>query len=307
MPRGVYKRRKSKGLKAKAKAKKVKRPRWRVDVAAEPFQVTDKIVRGDGKRLFSEKHPTPEEFDVIKWINESDTPKERQLRKAAMHGVLYSGSNMKEDSLLRAAGRIRDQMAEYDANREQLVKEESGSGFNPDVFLNIESRLNANASEKPSNSKSSILTGMPSVTGMGSNPKTLTGQQKVPVLSVVPPASIIAQATAMRYGAYFAPRVDGKRGYGPYNWRDQPIEAHIYIDAAIRHLMQWFDGDDSEIIYDDQGRALDTVSHLAFALATIGILIDARANATLIDDRPTKRSMAASHMLSDHKLARYEK
>lgn len=147
----------------------------------------------------------------------------------------------------------------------------------------------------------------PLVISSNTNPKTLMGDQKVPVLSVVPSASIIAQATAMRYGAFYAPRADGKRGYGPYNWRDQPIEAHIYIDAAIRHLMQWFDGDDFEIVRDEQGRAIDEVSHLAFALATIGILLDAKANGTLIDDRPQNRQMAASHLLNIHKLARYEK
>lgn len=139
------------------------------------------------------------------------------------------------------------------------------------------------------------------------NPKTLASSQKVPVLSVVPPASIIAQATAMRYGAFLAPKVDGTRGYGPYNWRDQPIEAHVYIDAAMRHLMQWWDGDEYEIIRDDEGRAIDMVAHLASALATIGILIDAKANGTMIDDRPQRRQMVASNMLNDHKLPRYEK
>ena len=170
--------------------------------------------------------------------------------------------------------------------------------FRPEEFLNV-SQLN-----KAPSPGSWIQSGI----STESNPKTLTGQQKVPVLSVVPPASIIAQATAMRYGAFLAPRVDRKeRGYGPYNWRDQPIEAHIYIDAAMRHLMQWWDGDDHEIITDDQGRALDCVSHLAFALATIGILLDAKANETLIDDRPRHRQMAASNLIKDHKLARYEK
>lgn len=137
---------------------------------------------------------------------------------------------------------------------------------------------------------------------LASNPKTLTGQQKVPVLSVIPPASIIAQATAMRYEAFFAPRVDGSKGYGPYNWRDQPIEAHIYIDAAICHLMQWWDGDEAKLISDDEGRIIGEVSHLAFALATIGILIDARANGTCIDDRPQVRDKVATGMLHSHNI-----
>lgn len=138
--------------------------------------------------------------------------------------------------------------------------------------------------------------------GLQSNPKTLMGQQKVPVLSVVPPASILAQGTAMRYGAYIAKRADGQRGYGPYNWRDQPIEAHIYIDAAMRHLMQWFDGEDFEIILDDEGQEIARIDHRAFALATIGILIDAEWNKTMIDDRPKVRNQVATQILSAHKM-----
>lgn len=135
-----------------------------------------------------------------------------------------------------------------------------------------------------------------------SNPKTLMGAQKVPMLSVIPPASLIAQGIAMRYGAFLAPRADGTRGYGPYNWRDQPIEAHIYIDAAMRHLLQWQDGDDYEIIRDDSGNEISCVSHLGFALATIGILIDAIENNTCIDDRPKVRRQVATHMLARHKM-----
>lgn len=135
-----------------------------------------------------------------------------------------------------------------------------------------------------------------------SNPKTLMGQLKVPNLSVIPPASIIAQGIAMRYGAFLAPRTDGKKGYGPYNWRDQPIEAHVYIDAAIRHLMQWFDGEDFEHIYNDKGERVDSVSHLGFAVATIGILIDAFQSEKMIDDRPWQKNRVATRMLEGGKL-----
>lgn len=133
------------------------------------------------------------------------------------------------------------------------------------------------------------------------NPKTLIGQDKVPMLSVIPPASIIYQALAMRYGAFLAPRIDGLRGYGPYNWRDQPIEAHIYIDAAMRHLLQWQDGDDCEIVTLEDGTQY-TIPHLGFALATIGILIDAFENETLIDDRPKVRNCVATELFNRHKV-----
>lgn len=190
------------------------------------------------------------------FINQAKTPAERQLRKAAMHGMMYG------------------------AGPETLGK------YTMDPRKEVEA----------------AIPGPPDT-----NPKTLMGNQKVPILSVVPPASIIAQATAMRCGAYLAPRIDGKRGYGPYNWRDQPIEAHIYVDAAMRHIMQWFDGDEFELIRDDEGRVIDEVNHLSFALATLGILIDAKVNGTLIDDRPRNRQMSASNMLNEHKLPRYDK
>jgi hypothetical protein len=121
-----------------------------------------------------------------------------------------------------------------------------------------------------------------------SNPKTLMGKLKMPMLSVVSSASLIHEAHAMQYGAYLAPKKDGTFGYGPYNWRDQPIEAMVYVDAAMRHLMQWVEGE--EVASDS------LVHHLGHAKATLGILLDAIENNTVIDDRPKVRSMVATAM-----------
>lgn len=125
------------------------------------------------------------------------------------------------------------------------------------------------------------------------NPKTLMGRRKVPNLSVIPAASIVIMGAAMRYGAYEAPRLDGGKGYGPFNWREVPIEAGVYIDAAVRHLMQWYDGEE---IAADSG-----VSHLGHAMGAIGILIDAIENNTWIDTRPTQVSQAATRLLEEMK------
>lgn len=130
-----------------------------------------------------------------------------------------------------------------------------------------------------------------------SNPKTLTGQQKVPMLSVIPPTSLIYQAIAMRYGAFIAKKVDGTRGYGPYNWRDQPVEIETYIDAAMRHLLQFQDGDNFETIYDDDGKYVTEVPHLGFAIATLGIIADAIENDVAIDNRPKNRKRVATRLL----------
>jgi len=123
----------------------------------------------------------------------------------------------------------------------------------------------------------------------GSNPKTLMGRLKVPMLSVIPPAALAYFGVAMRYGAYEAPRKDGSHGYGPYNWRDQPVEASTYVDAAIRHIMQFWDGEDI-----DPG---SKVPHLAAAIASLGILIDAIENETCKDDRPAIRKAAVSKVI----------
>lgn len=121
-------------------------------------------------------------------------------------------------------------------------------------------------------------------TSLGTNPKDLLGIKKVPAFSVVPPASLIYEALAMQYGAYLAARADGTLGYGPYNWRDNKVIAHIYVDAAVRHLMSWWDGEEN---------ASDSrVPHLAHAKACLGILIDALESGNLVDDRP-KSGVAA--------------
>lgn len=119
----------------------------------------------------------------------------------------------------------------------------------------------------------------------GANPKTLTGRLKVPVLTVVPAPSIIAEAVAMRYGAFEAPRVDGGKGYGPYNFREKAIEAMTYIDAALRHCMAWVDGEEAA---DDSH-----VPHLWHAKASLGILIDAIERNHWTDNRPTRGTAAA--------------
>ena len=101
------------------------------------------------------------------------------------------------------------------------------------------------------------------------NPKDLLGLKKLPMFSVTPPAALAYLSAAMR---------DGARKYGPYNWREKGVRAGVYVDAAIRHLGAWFDGE--ECANDSK------IHHLAHALACIGILADAIECEQLVDDRP---------------------
>jgi hypothetical protein len=100
------------------------------------------------------------------------------------------------------------------------------------------------------------------------NPKDIFGSAKVSV-SKLPPVAIAHAAHAM---------MDGAEKYGAYNWRDKPVIASIYVDAAIRHILDWWEG---------QEAATDSeVHHLGHAMACGAILLDAQAYGNLIDDRP---------------------
>lgn len=106
------------------------------------------------------------------------------------------------------------------------------------------------------------------------NPKTVLGIVK-PSLSKVPASALIYMALGF---------MDGARKYGAFNWRSKKVTASIYIDACKRHLDMWFDGE--ELASDSK------FPHLAHALACIAIIVDAKENGSLVDDRPTPGSAA---------------
>jgi len=100
------------------------------------------------------------------------------------------------------------------------------------------------------------------------NPKDLIGVKKVPTLSVIPTAALVHMGRAMENGA---------DKYGPFNWRQHPVQSGIYVDAAMRHLMAWVDGEENA---EDSG-----VHHLGHAMACFAIILDAMEADKLIDQR----------------------
>lgn len=110
------------------------------------------------------------------------------------------------------------------------------------------------------------------------NPKKAYGDKK-PALHLNPLSAQIAQ-----WEAHF----DGALKYGEVNWRERPVEAMTYIDAAIRHLRLYENGEEY---------ARDTKVHnLGAVMACCAILIDARLHDTLIDDRtPSKPTCDLLH------------
>lgn len=100
-----------------------------------------------------------------------------------------------------------------------------------------------------------------------SNPKDAIGSDKLP-LHLWPSTATAMGCVAMANGAM---------KYGRGNFRAIGVRASIYVDAAMRHLTAWFEGEECD---PDDG-----VPHLAAALACIAIIVDAGAAGLLTDDR----------------------
>ncbi|MGR9056110.1 dATP/dGTP diphosphohydrolase domain-containing protein [Rhizobium leguminosarum] len=116
-----------------------------------------------------------------------------------------------------------------------------------------------------------------------SNPKRAFGVRK-PSAQFIPPVALIEESVVMGLGA---------AKYGAFNWQDSPVDATTYYSAAMRHLLQWFSGED----VDKESGA----SHLAHVRACMAILIDAAASGKLIDDRP--KCASASEAVDRLKVA----
>lgn len=99
------------------------------------------------------------------------------------------------------------------------------------------------------------------------NPKTVQGRKK-PAMSCVPPVALLHLAHAM---------MNGEQKYGRMNWREHTVSSSVYYDAAMRHLMAWFDG---ETYASDSG-----AHHLGHVMACCAILLDGESLAVLNDDR----------------------
>jgi hypothetical protein len=69
----------------------------------------------------------------------------------------------------------------------------------------------------------------------------------------------------------------GADKYGPWNWRETGVCASTYVNAIMRHLNAWRDGEDLD---PESG-----FSHLAHIACSCNILMDAAAVGKLQDDR----------------------
>lgn len=106
-----------------------------------------------------------------------------------------------------------------------------------------------------------------------SNPKDIVGSTKVAMSYV--PANVEAEiAVGMMEGAF---------KYGRHNYRVVGVRASIYYDAARRHLMAWWEGEDVD--------KASSLSHISKAISSLVVLRDAMIRDNWDDDRPPKSKL----------------
>lgn len=99
------------------------------------------------------------------------------------------------------------------------------------------------------------------------NLKTAAAANKAK-LSDVPPVALFALGAAMS---------DGASKYGRFNYRETGSTSSVFYDAMIRHLADWYSGED----YADDSK----VNHLGHIMASCAILLDCQLHGKLNDDR----------------------
>ncbi len=103
------------------------------------------------------------------------------------------------------------------------------------------------------------------------NPKDSVGVRKWRQFTCIPFTALWEVGVAM---------LEGARKYGRHNYRVSGVRASVYIDAAMGHITQWWEGED---IDPDSG-----LCHITKAIASLVVLRDAMMNEKFVDDRPPK-------------------
>lgn len=104
------------------------------------------------------------------------------------------------------------------------------------------------------------------------NPKDLQGVKKVP-FSCLPIPVMAEVGVAM---------LEGALKYGRFNWRSMGVRASVYFDATQRHLISWWEGEDTDP--DSQ------LSHITKAITSLMVLRDSMIQNNFEDDRPPSSS-----------------
>lgn len=102
------------------------------------------------------------------------------------------------------------------------------------------------------------------------NPKDAIAGSKLPI-DLVPDTAIAFMALAF---------LEGATKYGRYNWRIAGVRWSVYESALQRHRMKLHNGEWADPVTG--------VPHAASMMACLAILLDAKIQGKLIDDRPPR-------------------
>lgn len=102
---------------------------------------------------------------------------------------------------------------------------------------------------------------------MSLNPKDAVAGEKVP-LHLWPVSATALGSVAL---------LDGMGKYGRNNFVGTQVLASVYVGAALRHIHDWFEGNDKDVVTG--------LHNLGHALACLAILVEAELHGTLVDDR----------------------
>lgn len=102
------------------------------------------------------------------------------------------------------------------------------------------------------------------------NPKDAVGISKVPFSTI----------SAQVLGELGLAMLEGALKYGRHNYRVSGVRASVYYDAALRHLLAWWEGQD---IDPDSG-----LPHVVKAIACLAVVRDSQIQGNWVDDRPPK-------------------
>jgi hypothetical protein len=100
------------------------------------------------------------------------------------------------------------------------------------------------------------------------NPKDSIGSTKPPLSTISCPV-LFEIGTAM---------LEGACKYRRHNYRIAGVRTSVYYDAAMRHLMRFWEGENLD---PDSG-----VSHITKAIASLIVLRDSQMIGNVVDDRP---------------------
>jgi len=106
------------------------------------------------------------------------------------------------------------------------------------------------------------------------NPKDAVGTWKWRHFTSIPMTVLSYLGAAMLEGAI---------KYRRHNYRESGVRASVYVDAAMGHIVQYWEGED----FDEDSHNL----HVIKAMASLAVLADAIIEENIIDDRPPRADL----------------